>query len=156
MNCRAAQRLLSAEQDGALAEHERAALQAHVGPCAECGRFRVALGEEQAGLCRAAARVQVPDEERAWQDIRRELRAGRPGGAHAWRGSVRWALPLGAAALLALLALGPQGDDESARRIVARADFVEVPGDTSSMVYVDDQSGWLVVWASAASGADGG
>ncbi|MEO7415180.1 MAG: hypothetical protein ABIZ81_17695 [Opitutaceae bacterium] len=30
---------------------------------------------------------------------------------------------------------------------VARADFVETPQNTSSIVYGDDKSVWLVVWA---------
>jgi hypothetical protein len=33
---------------------------------------------------------------------------------------------------------------------VARADFVEVGGDAAATVFVDEKSGWLVVWAAAA------
>jgi hypothetical protein len=37
-----------------------------------------------------------------------------------------------------------------------RADFVEAPGrNASTMVIVDDKSGWLIVWASDASPKEG-
>ena len=147
MNCHSAQRLLSAEQEGALADGARAELAAHVAHCAGCHQFRVTLGEASESLRIAAARVTVPDEERAWQDVRRELRAARSTDGRRWWGAVRWALPLGAAAGIAFIQLGPTGDEQSAVRMVARADFVEVSGDASSVVYVDDKSGWLVVWA---------
>ncbi len=156
MNCHSAQRLLSAERDGALPPGERAGLAAHVAGCAECRRFEVRLAEVAAGLKTAAAQVVVPDEERAWHDIRRELRA-TPSVARAWWNLGRWALPLGAAAALAAVAvIGPSWTDEDGSQLVARAEFVEVSGDASSMVYVDDKSGWLVVWASAEPGGKGG
>ena len=94
----------------------------------------------------------VPDEERAWQDIHREIRSAHPAGVRAWRGLGRWALPLGAAAALAAVALlVPSWNEEAASPMVARADYVEVAGDASSVVYVDDKSGWLVVWAEPAA-----
>ena len=152
MNCHSAQRLLSAERDGALASPERAGLAAHVAGCAECRQFQVALAVAAEDGKTAAARVAVPDEERAWQDIHRELRAARTTGARELWGVVRWALPLGAAAALAAFMVFFQRDeDESATPTVARAEFVEVSGDASSVVYVDDKSGWLVVWAAPAA-----
>lgn len=160
MNCRAAQRLLSADRDGALAAPERAGLDEHVRACAECRQFQVTLTEAGADLQTAAAQVKVPDEERAWQDIHRAIRAGRPAATRSWWAPVRWALPLGAAAALAaVVAFVPTGSDDDAAPAtaiapVARAEFVEVPNNSSSVVYVDDQSGWLVVWA--ASEATGG
>ena len=117
---------------------------------------QVGQHEASEGLRAAATRVAVPDEERAWQDIHREMRAARPTVARAWWNLGRWALPLGAAAALAAVALiGPSWTDEDGRQTVARAEFVEVAGDASSVVYVDDKSGWLVVWASAEPGGKG-
>lgn len=157
MNCRAAQRLLSAERDGALPPGERVALTEHVAGCAECRQFQALLEASQGELSAAAARVVVPDEERAWQDIRRELRADRPAAMRPWWSLGRWALPLGAAAALAAVAVvGPSWTDDDGPQAVARAEFVEVSGDASSVVYVDDKSGWLVVWASAEPGSKGG
>lgn len=157
MNCRAAQRLLSAERDGALPSGERAGLAEHVAGCAECRQFQALLAVSQGELSAAAARVVVPDEERAWQDIRRELRADRPAATRLWWSLGRWALPLGAAAALAAVAVvGPSWTDDEGPQAVARAEFVEVSGNASSVVYVDDKSGWLVVWASAEPGPKGG
>jgi len=157
MNCRAAQRLVSAERDGVLAARERADLAAHLVSCAECRRFQATLGETGRRLREAAARVTVPDEERAWHDIRREIRAADTLAPRAWWGLGRWALPLGAAAALAVVALVvPPWGGEEARPTVARAEFVEVPGDASSVVYIDDKSGWLVVWAAAEPAGKGG
>ena len=65
-------------------------------------------------------------------------------------------MPLGAAAALAAVAvIGPSWTDDDGPQAVARAEFVEVSGDASSVVYVDDKSGWLVVWASAEPGGLG-
>ena len=157
MNCSSAQRLLSAERDGAPASPERAGLAAHVAGCAECRRIQAEWVKTQANLNVAATRVVVPDEERAWQEIHREIRATRPTAARAWWNLGRWVLPLGAAAALAAVAwIGPSWTDENGSQAGARAEFVEVAGDASSVVYVDDQSGWLVVWAAAEPGPKGG
>lgn len=159
MNCHSAQPLLSAERDGALPPQERAGLEAHVAGCAECQRFQGAVAKAGEGLRVAAARVKVPDEERAWQDIHREIRAGRPAAAKAWWNLGRWTLPVGAAAaalaVVAVMAPNWMADDaaqvvqvaQADRAQVARAEFVDVGNEASSMVYVDDKSGWLVVWA---------
>jgi hypothetical protein len=40
--------------------------------------------------------------------------------------------------------------------VAARADAVEAPGgNASTMVFVDDRSGWLIVWASDSGGRSG-
>lgn len=157
MNCRSAQRLVSAERDGVLTARERTDLAVHVAGCAECRRFQATLSEAGEQLRAAAARVAVPDEERAWHDIRREIHAVDTVAPRSWWALGRWALPLGAAAALAVVALvSPPWDSEQARAAVARAEFVEVPSDSSSVVYVDDKSGWLVVWAAAEPAGKGG
>lgn len=100
------------------------------------------------------ARVRAPDPERAWQDIRREIRRSAPEKKAALLGLPRWSLPLAAAAGLTVAAVtAPRWFEDAkptttvARLEKARADFVEVGNNSSSVVYVDDQSGWLVVWA---------
>ncbi|HEX2852145.1 MAG TPA: zf-HC2 domain-containing protein [Opitutaceae bacterium] len=155
MNCRAVQRLLSAERDGALASHERADLDAHLAQCAGCRQARAAVAGAVESWKQSSAAIAVPDAERAWQDIRREIRTSQPEKSGSAWGLPRWALPLGAAAALALAAVVSSNRNSSepgptrtiARAQSARADFVEVPTDASSMVYVDGESGWLVVWA---------
>lgn len=155
MNCRAVQLQISAERDGALAESERAVLAVHLAGCVECQRFQATLAAVGDSLRAVAARATVPDEERAWQDIHREIRAGRPIAARSWWQPLRWALPVGAAAVAAVVAWMPSADDEAMSQLVARAEYVEVSGDASSVVYVDDKSGWLVVWASDPAGKGG-
>ena len=158
MNCRSAQRLLSAERDGTLAPAERAALDAHLEACADCRRFRATVAGAADAWRASVASMPAPDTERAWQSIRREIRSGDvPVGGEARRTPwfSRWLLPIGAATAVAAMAImvAPRWGQEPSPEAttpheVARADFVEVPGNSSSsMVYVDDKSGWLVVWA---------
>ena len=155
MNCRSAQRLMSSERDGALPAAERADLAAHVAACASCQRARASVAAAVDEWRSSSARIAVPDVERAWQDIRREIRTSAPSKARTWWGLPRWTLPLAAAAGLIVAAtvmvppwLAPsEPPQKTARLETARADFVEVANNSSSVVYVDDKSGWLVVWA---------
>lgn len=155
MNCRSAQRLLSAERDGALATHEHADLAAHLAQCAGCRQARAVVAGAVESWRKKVAAIEVPDAERAWQDIRREIRTTQPEKSRGAWGFPRWTLPLGAAAALALAAvvsLNRNSSDLDPVRTIARAQsaqahFVEVPTDASSVVYVDGESGWLVVWA---------
>lgn len=153
MNCRSAQRLLSAERDGAPATSERAALGSHLAECAECRRFK-AMVTEAADTWRAStAQVPVPDVELAWQAVRREIRSSGPAEGRSAPWLSRWALPIGAAAVLAAVAVvvGPRLQQGTAATgatpTVAMAKSDETPGGGSSVVYVDDKSGWVVVWA---------
>lgn len=91
------------------------------------------------------AQVSVPDATAAWASIR--ARRHRPAESVRRRTPpLFWlALPLAAAAALAVIfqpSSAPAPD-------LARAEFVEAGNaDASTMVYVDKESGWLVVWAS--------
>jgi predicted anti-sigma-YlaC factor YlaD len=154
MHCHAAQRLLSAERDGALSSAERAVLDGHLVQCGECRQMRAALAGAAEYWRASTARVPIPDAERAWQDIARAIRTTTPATSKPAWGLPRWTLPLGAAAALVLAAMiAPNWKTASAPQTVAamesaRADFVEVGNDaSSSVVYVDGESGWLVVWA---------
>jgi anti-sigma factor RsiW len=151
MNCRAAQRLLSAERDGPLGNSERANLEAHLAGCRECRQARSVIAAVVDRWRSSSAAITVPDAERAWQDIRREIRTSAPADARGSRAALRWALPLAAAATLGLaVTMAPRWLENSSEVInleVARADFVETAQNTSSVVYVDDKSGWLVVWS---------
>lgn len=153
MNCRSAQHLLSAERDGPLGNSEWANLEAHLAGCRECRQARTVVAAAVNRWRSSSAAIVVPDAERAWQDIRREIRTSAPADARGSRVLPRWALPLTAAAALVLAgttAFRWFGDSTRAPGSlfeVARADFVETAENTSSMVYVDDKSGWLVVWS---------
>lgn len=163
MNCREAQNQIFAERDGALAETERAALVSHVAQCGGCRQLREDLASALTHWKTTAQTIAVPDAEREWHAVRRKIR----GGVEA--GEVRltprrptlltWlTAPLAAAAALALALFISLPDNRPAHEGVspathlARADSVEVSGRAASTsVYVDDKSGWLIVWASDAA-----
>lgn len=154
MNCQAAQPLISAERDGALGGDSHGALEAHVAGCAACRQLRVTLAESAAAWRTTTASLPVPDERLEWQRIRRRLN-GEPAGSprRAWGGVAGWrGLSFAAAtALVVGLFFSPRwpGSALPAAAVqVARTESVEVGGDASSaMVFVDEKSGWLVVWA---------
>ena len=158
MNCRDIEPLLLAERDGVLTSKQHADLAAHVAGCPACRRERLIYGEAVTFLKTDAANVAVPDAEKEWRSIRSQLHAGgaksakkRPLAPLIW-----FSAPLAAAAALAFaffvtrppVTQAPSLTPQTSPTEVARADFVEA-GDTnaSTMVYVDKDSGWLVVWA---------
>lgn len=162
MNCREAQSQLYAEGTGAPNEASRAALAAHLEGCAGCRRIRDDLAAALTTWRTETAQLAVPDAEREWHAVRRRIRGGDAanladtGRRRSW---LAWlTLPLGAAAAAAIavfVSLPPEKPQAPATVPVpahtARADFVEAPGNNAStMVFVDDKSGWLIVWASDA------
>ena len=163
MNCHTAQRLIATEPDSTPSAEESRLLAAHLSGCEACRNEQTIVARALAGWQASTASAAMPTVERAWQDIQRELR--KSSGQPASRGFLRrsWMIPVSAAAALAALIVvaRPLGKPSSpgnplAQNSAARADFVEVPNDASSLVYVDDQSGWLVVWAVNDSSAAGG
>lgn len=146
MNCRQAEHELFASQDGARDETRRAALGAHVDACPACRKLQAALAGAVDALRTEAAQVRVPDAELEWQKLRREIRGGAESRAAASRGArAAWfALPLAAAAAVALMVMNPAGQDASPPPKRAEVARVEKP---SSVVFVDDQSGFVFVWA---------
>ncbi len=152
MNCQAAQRLLSAERDGALGNPERAALASHVDSCADCRQMQGTLTEAAEAWRANTAAVKVPDAQMEWQRVRRRLHEA-PAARTSKAKIFWWSAPLVAAAAAVAIVVGVNFGDDPAPRThvrtqVARADSVEVGGDASAaMVYVDAKSDWLVVWA---------
>jgi anti-sigma factor RsiW len=167
MNCRDNESLILAERDGALTKAQLAALSDHVATCPACHRFRTnlatALQTYHAGLAEAS----VPNADEAWHDLQRRL--NQPAKKRSLAPVIWFVTPLAAAAALAVSffvtrpappASGiptPQTQNVAAARlpvplhdpsVIAGADFVEA-GDpnASTVVYVDHESGWLVVWA---------
>lgn len=156
MNCRAAQRLISAERDGALPLEERAALEAHVAGCADCRQTREALAAATEAWTRADRAVETPDVERAWQDIRREIRVGghARGARTWWVRAVCAGVPLVAAAAVALVVFtGRHKSDDPEVAAASWAQFVQVDAaDAAPVVTVDESSGWVVVWTDDSGG----
>jgi len=168
MNCHDAETLMLAEKDGALPDEKRTVLEAHIAGCKSCSHFRDAIAATSHHMRESAQAVSVPDAAREWREIRRRIQAPEPA-APVWaRLLPALGVPLAAAAALAIAFLSaPQwfgrGDSDPATiattastEIVQvaevawepHAEFVEVPGsDDSMVVYLDEPSGWLVVWA---------
>jgi hypothetical protein len=174
MNCRDSESLILAERDAALTKAQDAALSDHVAACPSCQRLRADLATALAAFKSDIAAVPAPDAAEAWRDLQARLHATAQPAKKRPLAPVIWlAGPLAVAAAIALLfinerfltpvappppppavATAAPVRDANAEAIlaeVARAEYVEA-GDVnaSTMVYVDKESGWLVVWATDA------
>ncbi len=158
MNCRDIEPLLFAERDGALTNEQRATLEQHVAACPSCQQVRAEIARAMDVFRTDTINVTVPDADEEWQRLRAQL-ATQPNQTHTrtklapiiWIGGSLAA----AAVAFAFVGLRPQAQSPVAPIApapeVAQAEYVE-PGDAkaSTMVYVDKDSGWLVVWATDA------
>ncbi len=165
MNCREAQTQIFAARDGAPGAIPSAALDGHVAQCAACRQIRDNLAAALETWRSDSARAIVPDAEREWHAVRRQIRGGADAGATSARPRrsliAWWSLPLGAAAAaaFAFVVLNQERPAELpaafSDAVTARADDVEAPGNkASTMVFVDDKSGWLIVLASDTATAE--
>jgi hypothetical protein len=157
MNCHRAQPLLFAERDRALSADERATLEPHLAGCPACQQLRRQLAEAAEAWRTTTAGTPVPDAQGEWQLVRLRLHpaetAVRRRPRSSWPFWAAWTgLPLAAAATLAVVLRSPPSAPTTAVAAVvpAHAEYVE-PGDddASTVVYVDQASGWLIVWAAA-------
>lgn len=153
MNCRHAQQIFA--DPSALDTTQRAALAEHVAGCAACQRMTANLSAAFTSLRAATAAVDVPSAEIEWQHVRRQIRAGSGVGAHATSKTntsrrLTWftAAPLAAAAALAVAFYANQGDPVPATSAVPVAEVARAD-NASTMVFVDADSGWQVVWTTA-------
>lgn len=166
MNCRRARRLMSLERDGRLDESDRRALAGHLGQCAVCREAKASLGAAAEAWKAAQDRAEIPDPAVEWQHIRRAIRragaAARSGEARRQREWSWWRAfsAVGGAVAAAALVLvlwrfrGPEpgapqpgpaalGADEA-----VHVEFVEfAEGAENQTVYVDAETGFVVVWA---------
>jgi Putative zinc-finger len=158
MNCRDIEPLLLAERDGVLTSQQHAELAAHVAGCPACRRERLIYGDAVTFLKTDAANVVVPDADQEWQAIRSQLHGevAKPAKKRPLAPVIWFSAPFAAAAALAFaffvtrspVPQAPGLTPQAASAEVARADFVEAgDANASTMVYVDKDSGWLVVWA---------
>jgi predicted anti-sigma-YlaC factor YlaD len=141
MDCRAAQRLISAARDRALDDAEQAGLGKHLERCAGCRRMRDNLAEAAVAWRETVAANPVPDARLEWQRIQRQLAPGSSMSGRR-RPALWWGVSLAAAAGLVLALWTPR-----TAPVAETAGLVEVGEKASATVYVDAQSGWLVVWA---------
>jgi predicted anti-sigma-YlaC factor YlaD len=162
MNCRDIESLLLAERDGVLTSEQHAALAKHVAACPACRQMRSSLAEALTAFQADAASVEVPDADEEWRVLRAELRGqpARPAKKRPLAPIIWFSAPLAAAAAIALVYIGFQSkpvESPAPTAQVAQADFVEAGNaNASTMVYVDKESGWLVVWAAEGDAATSG
>ncbi len=136
MNCRDIESLILAERDGVLTTEQHVVLSTHVATCPACRELHTRIAEASAFLKTDAANVPVPDVNAEWRDLRARLQPAstkplkkRPLAPLLWFGG-----PLAAAAALAVAFF------------VSRPAPVSDESTTSTIAYVDNESGWLVVW----------
>lgn len=165
MNCRDIEHLLLAERDGVLTEAQHASLERHVASCAGCQELRFRLNATMSAFKAEIASAPVPNIDEEWKKLRAQLQGPQTKPTRPRRlAPVIWlATPLAAAAALAFAYFGRQAPlqpkkqetpDSMATVVVAstpevaQAEYVEAGNaNASTMVYVDKESGWLVVWA---------
>ncbi|BET67963.1 hypothetical protein ASA1KI_28810 [Opitutales bacterium ASA1] len=149
MNCRRARDLIHAERDRDLAIAERAALDSHLPDCPGCREERALLERAALAWKETRAATAVPDSTREWQSVRRRLREVEepPARRLGWIGALAVGAAAAAVAAFVFLPTGEHGRASSAP-VLAQAESVEFTDDDATpVVFVDDQSGWLVVWA---------
>lgn len=167
MNRELAETYISRALDGELPERQRAELEAWLAAHPEDHALAEAW-KDIGQLARvAAASVPVPDEELAWQDIRRTIHQGEPAGDaepvrfFQWR--LSWGIAMVALAFMVVGAWGiRRGQMEAAALAKAGSPVpahiewaeTEVPG-ASTMVYQDEDSGLAVVWVMSDETANG-
>jgi anti-sigma factor RsiW len=159
VNCSDIELLLSAERDGMLPPRQRSALEKHIASCATCAKSRADISQAMNAFKREVAAVSVPDPDEEWQKLRANLTEGGVRQREKRRlAPILWfATPLAAAAAVAFAFFNSSSTPPSNSNSVtmtaagemAQAEYVE-PGNAkaSTIVYVDKDSGWLVVWAS--------
>jgi len=156
MNCRATEALILAERDGVLTTDQHAALGEHVATCPACRLWRKQLNEAIELMQMDAAKIALPNIDEEWRTIRAHLHGAetKPQKKGPLAPIVWFGAPLAAAAAVALVffikhpAAINLGESLQVAD-VASAEFVEAGNaKASTMVYVDKDSGWLVVWAS--------
>ncbi|MEO5958062.1 MAG: zf-HC2 domain-containing protein [Opitutaceae bacterium] len=153
MNCREATPQIFAERDGALDETQRAALAEHLTQCTGCQKMRDSFATAVDALRHSTEQVRVPDAELEWQKLRREIRGGAGSTAAASTRRMAWfGLPLAAAAAAAValfMNTGPTNQtgatDQQRTAIAKGAD--PAGASPSTVVFVDDKSGYVFVWA---------
>lgn len=157
MTCRELQEKLFIADSGAPWAPESTVAE-HLARCPGCRKLQADLEASLGIWRRTLATTPAPDAEREWQALRRRIRAdGARESESSFGARLAW-LTLPAAALAAAFALFVAAPPDATRpapgepALVASAESVEAPGDpASTMVFVDDRSGWLIVWANDAA-----
>lgn len=170
MNCQHAESQIFAARDAPLGAADAALLEQHLAECPHCRSLADQLAAAAAVWQKNDAKVTPPEPLPEWHAVRRRIRESdthsRTTGLPSWRRLIRRALPLAAALAIAVNYWKPtiipeavppssqvvQHDDwvemHEHFAFVAHAEYVETEDEEiSPFVYVDEESGWLIVWA---------
>lgn len=163
MNRELAETYISRAMDGELPERQRAELETWLAAHPE-DRELAAVWRSVGDLTRSnAAAVPVPDEDLAWQDIRRAIRqeehVGEPEPARFFQWRLSWGIAMVALVLVTVGAWGIRHTQPVGVQVVAGPAKIEwadteVPG-ASTMVYQDEDTGLAVVWVIDGETTDG-
>lgn len=149
MNCRTVQDQLAHAVDDVQTAPAQSAIAEHVKSCAQCRRFADNLLALRSLVKGEAESVPLPSSDDLWRDVRAHLNT--PGRSRHVAPLVWITAPLAAAAALAFAFIPTQQSETHSvisDTAVVQANFVEIEDpDSTAMVYVDKESGWLVVWA---------
>ena len=155
MNRELAETYISRAMDGELPERQRAELETWLAAHPE-DRELADVWRGVGDLARSsAAALPVPDEEVAWQDIRRAIRqeehVGEPEPTRFFQWRLSWGIAMVALVLVTVGAWGIRHTQPAAADVASAAPAkiewadTEVPG-ASTMVYQDEDTGLAVVW----------
>lgn len=161
MNCDQAEKWISRSLDAELEVARQRKLDEHLAGCASCSRLKTEW-EKLGNALREEVAATLPDTDAAWADIRERIHESEAGRSKIipWQVHFRWAAGLAA---LFLLSFGvyfsrPRPVSEAVPLPVGTTvEFVEteIPG-ASPMVYMDQESGWTVVWVVEGGAYDNG
>jgi len=157
MNCRTIEPLLFAERDGVLTAAQHASLAEHLATCTACRQTQAHLAAAMSAIRSDTANVAVPDVDEEWRTLHSRISRDSTGAKKKKTlAPVLWfGAPLAAAAAVAFafyISPTPATTGGAAMPAeIASAEYVEAgDAEASTMVYVDKESGWLVVWATDA------
>lgn len=148
MNCRDIEPLLLVERDGVLTPEQHAGLAKHLTGCPACRRLRGIYGDAVTFLKTDAANVAVPDANEEWRALRAHLNhAAKPVKKPRLAPVIWFSAPLAAAAALAFGFFLSRPAAPAAKPVPAITALEPAAPGVSTIAYVDQDSGWLVVWA---------
>lgn len=174
MNRRDAESLIFAARDAELSAADAARLEQYLAEHPNDRKLAADYETVVQAWRQADQQVAVPNPTTEWHAIRRRIRnsdtktSASGGGLPSWSRLLRFATPLAAAAALVIALLpdpetsapatisGPTSiaqvdwsDFEEHFVLAAHAEYVETDNvESSPFVYLDEESGWLIVWAS--------
>lgn len=157
MNCHTVQEHLTRAVDDDQSASLQTSITAHVESCAVCRQFAANLDELPPLIRTEVESISVPSADEMWREVSAQLNA--PDKPRKVAPLIWITAPLAAAAALVFTFL-PQQNQETdpviADHSTVQVNYVEVADpDSTAMVYVDKESGWLVVWADDPSATSG-